>query len=339
MPWPPPRARRDRPARVGSAASVPTVDVPELTPAQQRTLDVLRRSGEPLVFDPELIDDVRERTRAGLDELAARLPDTEDHPVSITKHLVARVHECERAFLAPDDFSWNPARAKGQVAHRAIQLLVHWPGVPVPSDLVDEAIARLADEHWTLGEWIAGLGPADRADLRGHAVDLVIKFVESFPPLDRRWRPATESASLWPPDGRIQLRARVDLTLGVPQGRESRKVIVDLKSGRAVPRHREDLRFYALVETLAREVPPRLLCSYYLDASSAQVEEVNEGVLLSAVRRTLDAVAKVVELRYEGRPATVSPGPFCRWCPVLPDCPEGTRHLARLDDPDADHDW
>ena len=46
--------------------------------------------------------------------------------------------------------------------------------------------------------------------------------------------------------------------LGRPTGDESSKVIIDLKTGRSSPRHRDDLRFYALVETLARELPPRL---------------------------------------------------------------------------------
>ena len=62
------------------------------------------------------------------------------------------------------------------------------------------------------------------------------------------------------------MRARIDLTLGVPRGGESRKVIVDLKTGRLLHRHREDLRFYALIETLVRDVPPRLLASYSLDS-------------------------------------------------------------------------
>ena len=31
------------------------MDGPDLTPVQVRTLDALRRSGEPLVFDPDLV--------------------------------------------------------------------------------------------------------------------------------------------------------------------------------------------------------------------------------------------------------------------------------------------
>jgi hypothetical protein len=314
---------------------------PELTPAQERTLGVLRRQGDPVVFDPELVAELRAQAIDAFEELAARLPPErpDERPVVVTKHVLGRIHDCERAYLAPDDFSWTPARAKGQVAHKAIELAVHWRGDPVPATLVDEAIERLADDQRSLGDWLAGLSEADRAELRSQTTDLVIKFQESFPPLDPRWRPAMESASRWPIEGRVQLSARVDLAIGQPQGRESRKVIVDLKSGGVAPRHREDLRFYALVETLARDVPPRLLASFYLDAAMAHAEEVTEGVLRAALRRTLDGVARVIELQHEGRPPTVSPGRFCRWCSVQADCAEGQEHLRRLDDPDVDQPW
>ena len=53
---------------------------------------------------------------------------------------------CEAKWAAPDDFAWSAAKAKGQVAHKAIQLSIHWRGEIVPITVVDEAIARLADD-------------------------------------------------------------------------------------------------------------------------------------------------------------------------------------------------
>jgi len=35
----------------------------------------------------------------------------------------------------------------------------------------------------------------------------------------------------------------------------------------------------------------------------------------------------VVELRAGAADIKVIPGPSCRWCPALPDCDEGRRHL------------
>lgn len=234
--------------------------------------------------------------------------------------------------MLPDDFAWSPAVAGGQVAHRAIQLGINWRGDPVPDELVDEAIARLSDDDSSLGDWIAGLTEGDRADLVGFAVDKVIKFAECFPPLDKRAAPTTESAVRWPLDGPIVLSGKVDLSIGRPSGAESRKVIIDLKTGWVVPKHREDLRFYALVETLRTGVPPRKLASFYLDAGEPVVEDVTERVLLTATRRTLDAVNAEIELKVEGREPVKRAGVSCRWCPLSSDCDEGQAYLHGGDD-------
>jgi CRISPR/Cas system-associated exonuclease Cas4 (RecB family) len=316
-------------ATVQPAAAVHPAAAPagQLTPVQVRTLDALRRSGPPLVFDAALVDDIESEVREALEEFASRLGEGEE--LFVSKHRLATALDCEEFHLIPDDFAWTPSTAKGQVAHRAIQLLLSWRGEPTPTDLVDEAMARLADEERGIGAWIAGLSPGDEADLRGQSVERVTKFVESFPPLDKRANPVTEAAVRWPNEGPILLQARVDLMLGRPEGTESRKVIVDLKTGRPNLRHRQDLGFYALVETLARKVPPRKVATFYLDASEAQTEDVSERLLRSAVRRTLDGINVLVELESEGRPPVRRPGVTCRWCSLATDCDDGARYLAR----------
>jgi len=198
-------------------------------------------------------------------------------------------------------------------------------------------VKRLVNEESGLGLWLDTLESADQADLRGQAGDLVTKFMECFPPLDPRSRPVTESSTQWPVDGPILLRGRSDLTIGRPEGRESRKLIVDLKSGRVQARHREDLRFYALVETLSRRVPPRLLASFYLDSAQPITEDVTEGLLRSALRRTLDGINALVELKVEGRPAITQPGASCRWCPLSATCAAGQAYLNQSNDNSDDN--
>jgi hypothetical protein len=217
-----------------------------------------------------------------------------------------------------------------------VQLMVNWRGDPVPADVVEEAIARLAGEDTGLGEWVAGLREADLADLRGFAIDKLIKFQECFPPLDRRAAPTVESSVRWPVDGPIVLSGKVDLTLGRPAGAESRKVIIDLKTGWVSPKHREDLRFYALVETLRTQVPPRKLASFYLDAGEPVVEDVTERLLRTAARRTLDALNAEIELRVEGRDPVKRPGASCRWCPLASGCDEGQGYLTGRADAEGD---
>jgi hypothetical protein len=300
-----------------------------LNPAQQRTLTLLRRTAEPTVFATKFVEELKEQAGVAFAQFQERL---DGQTVFINKHTLNSVHDCEVHFLAPDDFEWSPARAHGQVAHKAIQLMLNWRGEPSPRELVDEALARLGDEERDFGRWIATLSPGDEADLRGKAVERVTKFVESFPPLDVRSNPSTESATQWPLDHPVLLRARVDLVVGRPQGRESRKLIIDFKTGRVAPRHREDLRFYALVETLVRDVPPRKLATFYLDSAEPIVEDVTEGVLRSSLRRTLDGIHRAIELRVEGAPPVKKPGVSCRWCPYRHECPEGSAYLRGDED-------
>jgi len=302
----------------------------ELSPLQNKTLALLRRHADPLVFDEAFIASLRHDVTEAFAEFHERLGDT---TIFMSKHRIASVLGCEVQHLLVDDFSWSPAIAGGQVAHRAVQLMVNWRGDPVPADVVDEAIARLSNEDTGLGEWVAGLSEADLADLRGFAVDKLIKFQECFPPLDRRAAPTVESSVRWPVDGPIVLSGKVDLTLGRPAGAESRKVIIDLKTGWVSAKHREDLRFYALVETLRTQVPPRKLASFYLDAGEPVVEDVTEALLLTASRRMLDAVHAEIELTVEGREPVKRPGVSCRWCPLSSDCDEGRAYLdGRADD-------
>lgn len=307
--------------------------ISRLTPAQESTLDLLRRSDKALVFSEKFVKDLREEALETFAHFADRL---DGDTIFVTKHTLAGVFGCEAQFLAPDEFEWTPARARGQVSHRAIQLLINWRGEPEPGELVDEAIARLVNEEKGLTPWLESLGQGDLADLRAMSSDHVTKFMECFPPLDARSRPVTESSTQWPVDGPILLRGRADLTMGKPFERESRKLIVDLKTGRVIARHREDLRFYAIVETLSRQVPPRKLASFYLDAAQPIVEDVTESLLRSTLRRTLDGVNALIELKVEGRPPSKSPGASCRWCPLALGCDEGQTYLRSLDDRETD---
>ena len=111
-----------------------------LNPAQQRTLALLRRSGEPTVFDAAVIDDLRDQANEAFAHFSDRL---EGNTLFVTKHTLSSIHDCEVHFLAPDDFEWTPARANGQVAHKAIQLMLNWRGEPSPRELVDAQVTKL----------------------------------------------------------------------------------------------------------------------------------------------------------------------------------------------------
>jgi hypothetical protein len=313
---------------------------PEATarnPAQEEVLRALgARPHERPAFDPRLKAELRAELEERLGPVAAQVPDGE--VLWISKHLLSTVHGCEGLFLAQEaeEFAWTPATARGTVAHKAIELSVNWRGDPAPGDLVDEAIARLIAGTEHIAGYLGGLGEGERAELRSEAVERTTMFLECFPALEARWRPVTESrlrADLC--DDRVVLRGKVDLTVGRPDGTRAGKVLLDLKTGGFAPAHRDDLRFYALVETLRLGVPPRLLATYYLDAARLQEETVSEDLLRSALERVVQGAAAALELRRQDRPPVLRPGPPCRWCARLPDCADGRRWVEDQDDRDG----
>jgi hypothetical protein len=299
-----------------------------LNPAQLRALEQLSRPASPLPPAPPLLgDDVRSTLE---EALTPHVADLDGERLNVTKYALARVHTCERHFLGTHGtFEWSPRTARGSIVHRAVQLGINWRGHAHPSVLVDEAVAILTNGDDELARWLGGLTDASRADLRSEAVDLVSAFQECFPPLKPAWRPVTETAvrvDLF--GGLLRLTGRVDLTLGTPAGAHPGKVIIDFKTGAPAGHHRDDLRFYALLETIRVGVPPRSLATYYLDAARLEVEEMSAPVLHAAVARCVDGSRKVIEILRARRAATATPGLTCGWCPLRRDCSEGAAHGA-----------
>ena len=298
----------------------------ELNPMQKSVVDVLGKPAGWVMLPISVVDIVREQIETALAPLAEKL--SPERPLFISKSALTGVHGCEAQFVASlDKFEWTILNVRGTVMHKAVELAINWRGPVEPATLVDEALARLEDEESRgPSEFIVQLSSGERAQLRSYAIDLYTKFEECFPPLKAAWRPVTESAArveLF--GGRIFLSTRVDLTLGAPGS----KVIIDLKSGRIYASHREDLRFYALVESLRSGQPPRRLATYSLESARADVEEVSEGVLQSAVRRVVAGANAIYELTREDREAKLNPGSQCRWCPLNETCETGKQFLER----------
>ena len=124
--------------------------------------------------------------------------------------------------------------------------------------------------------------------------------------------------------------------MGRADGLRAGKVLIDLKTGGFAPSHRDDLRFYALVETLRLGTPPRLIASYYLDGGRMQEELVSEDVLRSALERVVQGAVAVAELQFQGRTPVLRPGARCGWCPIRDTCETGQRWL---EDRSAEDGW
>lgn len=87
--------------------------------------------------------------------------------------------------------------------------------------------------------------------------------------------------------GPVRLRAVFDLVLGVPTGSPARSFIVDFKTGDQRASHRQDLHFYALVETLRAGSPAYRVATHYLDGGTYCLDDVDEPILRAASRRVV----------------------------------------------------
>ncbi len=314
----------------------------ELNPAQQ---DVLAQLGANRDERPRFDAVLRHELRRALDDGLAPLLDLLDQRpgekpgdnMFISKHKLGRVMGCERRFVAEEteEFAWSVPIARGTVAHKAIELSIHWRREPDPLVLVDESISRLSEGIDGLGDWLQSCTEVERAELRAEANDRVVKFLECFPPLKTAWRPVTESRLRLELHDRFVLSGKVDLALGQAEGDLAGKVLIDLKTGGFSPQHLDDLRFYALIEAIRLGTPPRRLATYYLDQGRFLPEDVTENLLFATVARINDGVARMLDLATERRTPSIVPSTACRWCPVLDDCDEGQRHLRD----DEDDSW
>ena len=308
---------RPRPDVVGPAGG--------LNAAQQHTLEaLLTMPEERRTFPDNLADALRSRLEGDLVQSPAVMKSAK---TTFGKHDISTVLACEDHHLSSKNtFAWSVATARGTLAHKAIQLGSFGPLRGRPPSVLVEAAASTYAEGWErpgeLGHWLAEeCSAAERSELEGEAADRVTKFQDSFPPLHSGWAPRVESAAKAELlDGNVVLRGKYDLALTLRRGDPSSTVIIDFKTGGVTQGHRDDLRFYALLETLRARVPPWRVATFDLDSATFVPEDINEGVLDAALARTVRGVTLCAELWLDNRDATRTAGAQCRWCELRLDC-------------------
>ena len=300
----------------------------DLNPLQQAVIDALGVPSDWEPLPPHIVSDIEEQLAHELAPIKGLF--TAENPLRVNKHHIATVHGCEKYHVLnrQSQFAWNINTVRGTIAHKGIELLLNWRGPVVPADIVDAAITSVAENpRESASDFIVSLPAHELAELRGAVLGAVTNFLECFPPIRPQWRPMVEySASYSLFDGSVIFTSRMDLVLGGP----GRKVLIDLKTGRLTPTHRDDLRFYALIETLRSRQAPRSLGSYSLDSARLDSEDVTEGLLQSAVRRTAHGTLLIADLALKTREPELRPGFQCRWCPINDTCVEGGLYLRQL---------
>lgn len=307
------------------------------TPKQREIMTALLgdKASRP-EFDAGLAVELRERLETELAGVASEV--TEPDRLVVAKYDLQNVHACEGLYAGKlyEQFEWTVENTRGRIVHRGVQRQIVSGYAYEPLDLAEQALTQFVEDDDVYGpsEFLRGLDPGSREDLIGDAADALTKFVMDWPPIQRSWRPRVESAVGAPIcGGRIELRGRVDLALGAPEGTRANVFIVDFKTGRENDHHIQDARFYALIETLARGTPPYRVATYYLDSGTYRSEDVTLDVLEVAVRRTVAGARAMHRIQAAtGYRPELRPNPLCRFCPSLPECEPGTAHMARRRD-------
>ena len=307
-----------------------------LNPAQQRVVDDILAIGTPRPRFAEGINlALLSQLEEGLHDIADRLDPFEVH---VNKSALNHVLACEtyHAIESATPFAWTVGTARSTIANKAIELAVFAPPGTPPLQLVDDVIERLAfdGDDRSPRDFLRAASAVELAELRSAASNVVTAFESCFPPIEKAWRPRLGApCRVELCAGRVILRAKVDLVLGRAVGGESRVFIVEVKTGRGWPGHADDLRFYALCETLRSGVPPFRMATYYLESGAWHSEDVTVELLEAAARRVIAGARSLAELQLRERQPTRTPGPSCGFCRQRETCPgavEWTNHLEAV---------
>jgi hypothetical protein len=197
---------------------------------------------------------------------------------------------------------------------------------------VTRAWHRLATERpgdpGSIGAWLNARDAGERDALLAESTTLLDGFREVWPDLrDAPLRLRTEHRLVVMLGGRaVQLQGVPDLVVESPvQDHRARRLIVDLKTG--MPRgqrDRDELRFYALLATLADGAPPFRWATLYVTEGRLEHEDLGEAVLSTAASRVSDAIEQAVRIadaRPGGSEERLAGGSWCSGCRRRDVCP------------------
>ncbi len=116
-------------------------------------------------------------------------------------------------------------------------------------------------------------------------------MIDRWPRLSPAWMPRTQERLTVPlAGGRVVLVGVIDLVVGSPSSGSASVCLVELKSGHPRAQDRDELRFYALLETLRSGAAPFRLATFYTRTGQVDAEDVTDELLASCVTRVLVAL-------------------------------------------------
>jgi hypothetical protein len=144
-------------------------------------------------------------------------------------------------------------------------------------------------------DFVRGLEPQDRGDFEDELETQSAILVSRWPRLSPSWLPRTQERITVPlAGGDVVLVGNIDLIVGAPSAGRASVGLIEVKSGRARIEDRDDLRFYALLETLRSGAAPFRVATFYTRTGLIETEDVDDGLLTSSVQRVLMGINRMV---------------------------------------------
>lgn len=314
------------------------------TPARQHLATDLLGWGQPRpLVDAEVVAELRHQLGSGIGELGDDLTRAaaaqRGGQVLLTKTRLDRM-VCDGLQLDPVPFEYARANVRGILGHEVVERDLDERRRSTPEALVDQVwqaeASRRPGDPASLSAWMNDQPPEEAADLRAELVDLLDGFREVWPPLpDEHVRVRTEQAiGVSLAQGRVKLFGRPDLIIESRHTDDrARTLVVDLKTGRPRSEHdRHELRFYALLATLAADRPPFRWATYYVTEGRHEAEDYGPEVLIATARRVVDGVRQAVRLehRRDDTDLRLRGGGWCWQCAREPDCEVAAAARAEL---------
>jgi hypothetical protein len=152
--------------------------------------------------------------------------------------------------------------------------------------------------HTEVFDFVRALEGRELVEFRDELETQTAILVSKWPRLSLTWLPRTQDRIAVPlAGGGALLVGIIDLVIGVPSAGRASIGLVEVKSGRARPEDREDLRYYALLETLRSGAPPFRVATFYTRTGQIDAEDVDDDLLAASVQRVIAAIVKMAEAR------------------------------------------
>jgi hypothetical protein len=327
-----PLAAAQKNARQGAmtARNAPVGTVGSMTnysAAQQRLIDRLLERPTPEPLDAAVLERIEKRL---FEATAADLCRWGKSRLYVTKHRLTTLERCEGLLVgeAAQPFGgMSPQAAIGLLAHQSIQLAHTHPGRSVADDVTASVQALVASDD-AFAEFWQQTGPVNQSNVQMQAVSFTTTFLDTFPPLSGTFAARFEEA-MQAPVGRLVLSARPDLVLGRAS---DGLLLIDLKTGGLRDEHAGEAAFYALVAALRYRVLPAGSTVYSLASGEWSDPEVTTSMLEETAEKVAAAAVASVKLLADEAAPTLTPGPWCRYCPLRQTCPQSSYRTVAADD-------